>query len=689
MRKQGLYLLSTAVVLILPATSYAQDASSGTGGEIVVTAQLREQRLQDLPLSVSALSADNLRSQNITTIGDLGTGRIPGLAVGSLFGSEVSVSLNFRGLASNDPSQGTQDSPAALYIDGVNFPRSQGMSLELIFPERIEVLRGPQGQLFGRNAEGGAVQVISRKPTGEWNGEVIGQLAEYGTHSLRARIDLPSIAGFNIQLSGFGREHGGYTKNIKSTLLQDFRPLVNAGSKIDLGRGDYDADFSYLKTYGGRIAITKDLSSFHLFYSYDNAYADENPGFTHFVNAPAIAGTLNNPNGVNTPASVFTLQPGLTVFTQQPLDFKKYPKTSGYSLLSPPFITKSQGHNLTVNADVAEGLVVKSSTAYRKVSRIGLSFSSVGVSSVNPGSGEYVQSKAFSQEFQAVYGRKDLNVTAGVIYFHEDVEDQRDSFFSTNCGSLGSIVTECTPNGEPSRPPYVNSFYPAGVTDFRTQTSVTNSYAAYMQVSYTPPILDDALEITGGLRYSNGTKRGERTVASGMTLPTPYRNEAKSDRIDPALSVRFKFSSDISVYARYARGFRDGGANVRSETFGAFAEEELTSYEVGFKSRFFDRRVTFNVAAYSNKLKNYQFQFSPDPAIRPGVGDTVNAPYPLTTRGVEAELTAHIARGLSVFGNVSYIDAPDPVLIGLEPLGPTTLGVFVPEATYSPLTGLA
>lgn len=101
-----------------------------------MTAQRREQRLQDVPLAVTALSEDALRSRNINSVGDLGGGKVPGLMVGTIFASESSISLNFRGLAANDPSQGTMDSPAAFYIDGINMPRGQGLALELITPER-------------------------------------------------------------------------------------------------------------------------------------------------------------------------------------------------------------------------------------------------------------------------------------------------------------------------------------------------------------------------------------------------------------------------------------------------------------------------------------------------------------------------------------------------------------------------
>ena len=137
------------------ATTGAATTGAGATPEIVVTANRREQRLQQVPLAVTAISTQSLRTQGINSVGDLGAGRVPGLTIGSSYGNEVTLNVAMRGLNQGDPGQSTQDTPVAFYIDGVNFPRPQATGSELIEPERVEVLRGPQGQLFGRNAEGG------------------------------------------------------------------------------------------------------------------------------------------------------------------------------------------------------------------------------------------------------------------------------------------------------------------------------------------------------------------------------------------------------------------------------------------------------------------------------------------------------------------------------------------------------
>lgn len=683
MKKRHFTVCTLALPLVLTDPAWSQSV-----GDIVVTAQRREQRLQDVPLAVTALDADTLHNRNISSVADLGTGKVPGLSVGSIFGAQTSVSLNFRGLASSDPSQGTMDSPAAFYIDGINLPRGQGLALELITPERIEVMRGPQGQLFGRNAEGGAVQIISRRPTGEWDGEFTAGLGEFGTRYARSRLDLPALAGFRVQLSAFGREHDGYIKNKPNPLLKNIQPIITPGSDVVLKRGNYDRDLGFLNSYGGRVAVERDFGPLNVFYTYDNSYAKENYNYTHFENAPAVAGTLNNPDGVNTPALIFTLQPDLMIFSQDPIDWSKYPTTAAYANYVAYYVIKSRGHALTLTHDTSDKLTLKSITGYRHVSSEGTSSNNAAVSTVNPLSNELMDSKAFSQEFQAIYSVDRLNITAGAIYFREKVHDQRDAFFAANCAVLGPIVTPCTPIGQPTRPPYVSPFNPAGVTDLRIQSSTTNAYAAYAQASFTPPILNDALEITAGLRYSNNTKRGRRTVSFGALLPTPITNEAKADRFDPALSLKLEVAPDVNIYGRYARGFRDGGANVRSDIFSAFKLETLTSYEVGLKSQFLDRRVTLNMAAFHNTLKNFQLQVQTDPANRPGTGDTMNLPFSLKMKGIEGELSVRPLDGLSISASGTYLDSPGTYFVGIEALAPNQLGVFIPNVTYNPVTGM-
>ena len=314
--------------------------------------------------------------------------------------------------------------------------------------------------------------------------------------------------------------------------------------------------------------------------------------------------------------------------------------------------------NLTYG--IGDHLTLKSITGIRHALREGSSALSIATNAAGPIATEYVNSRSLSQELQALYSSGRFNLTVGAIYFRENVRDQRESFLMQNCISP-FVPSLCTVGGGASRAPYI---LPAST--FRDQTSRTVAYAGYAQASYTPAIFDERLEFTAGLRYSNDTKTGVRTVASGVLLAAPIVNQAKTDRFDPAFTVKLKLADDVSTYFRYATGFRDGGANVRSLFFNAFREETLEVFEFGLKSQFFDRHVTFNAAIFQNNLRGAQEGIQPNPATAPGVTDTINDPDKITTRGAEFELTLRPISRLSVGLSYTYLDSPLSI-VGIDP----------------------
>ena len=651
MKKSGFMIGAAACAVIASqgalaqtAPAQPQEASGNNVGDIVVTATRREQRLQDVALAVTALNADTLRNRGIENAADLGSGKVPGLAVNSLFGSQVSIALNVRGYGTSDASQGTQDQAVAFYIDGINLPRSQGMSLDLITPERVEVLRGPQGQLFGRNAEAGAIQIVSRRPSGILNGDVSGGYANFNGRFVKGRLELPEVAGFRIQLSGIYRQHDGYLHNVNNPLLHNIQLYTSPLSSFKFPVGNYDKDPSSLKAHGFRVALQRDFGPLNAFYTYDNSWARDDQGFTQFVTSPT-AGTIFNPPGGSGPASIST---AAGTFIQNALDKNKYPTRVPFSFLVAPFINKAHGHMLDLTLEADDHLTLKSITGIRQSQRYGGADISLSVSTFQPGSTEYLLSKTVSQELQAIYTREGFNVTLGGIYFHEKVQDERDSSLATNCAV--PIPGTCdAASGQPTRPWYITS------NKFKRQFAQTRAFAAYAQASYTPDILDERLELIGGLRYSNDVKKAQRTILNGAVLVTPQTNEARTDRVDPALMTKFKLTPDVNVYARYARGFRDGGANVRSAIFSAYDPETLDSYEVGIKSQWLDRRLTLNVAAFRNIINNQQQSLQSNPSVDPSLTDTFNVQSKYKTTGVEVELNARATPRLTISGNYTYL----------------------------------
>jgi len=678
----GIFAIAAPQYAAAQETTAPAEAQAGNDSDIVVTATRREQRLQEVPLAVTALSGDTLRTRGIDNLNDIGPGKIAGLTSYPLNGTETGVALQMRGYGTSDASQGTQDNAVAFYIDGINIPRAQGGALDLVTPERIEVLRGPQGQLFGRNAEAGVVQIVSRRPSGQLNGDFRAGIGNFDAYELKGRLDLPEMAGFRVQLSGMYRKRGGYFSNVKSALLENITPVSSPFSSFHWKTGNYDKDFRRLKTYGGRVAVERDFGDLNVFYAYDNVWAKDDQAFPQILVSPNT-GTIENPNGGITipasgPASIFTTYGAR--FQQFPLDLDKYPERAPFAIPSLYFITKNRGHVLNLSYGASDTLTLKSITGLRRSINYGGAVTSLATSTVQPWASNYLDSKVFSQELQAIYTVSNFNITVGGIYFHEDVRDERDSGFSTNCPA-GVPGAPCTPNGGPSRAPYYSPFAPNG--GFTRQFSKTNAYAAYGQASWTPPVLDERIELTAGLRYSDDTKRARRDISNGVVLPTQLRNEAQERRVDPAFTAKLKLTDDINTYVRYASGFRDGGANVRSQTFTAYDTEVLKSWEIGFKSQWLDRRVTFNIAAFKYKVEDQQQSIQTNPSINPSISDTFNVSIPYKAKGLEVELSARIIPGLSISANYTYLDA-NKRIIGIDP---ATLKTFKPSSTSTLASG--
>lgn len=686
------YFVSTALSLSCAAPAFAQ-ANAGaaaqdvSSSDIVVTATRREERLQDVPIAVTAIGSETLRTRGIASVGDLGTGRVPGLVVTSMQGTETSISMYVRGFGAGDASQGTQDLPVALYIDGVNVPRAQGAGIDLVTPERIEVLRGPQGQLFGRNAHSGAVQVVSKRPTGDWEGDFSASMGTFNTKQFKARLDLPEIAGFRIQLSGNYRSHDGYMHNPYNPNYTNVTLPLDPQSHFSFKNENFNGDFFALKTYGGRIAIERDIGDLNVFYSYDNTWAKDDQGISVLYRSKDSTPTVFNgfsPTQLG-PLTFSNMSGpgGSTVTFINPLQGNKYPTSAPYGSPRFPYITKNEGHILNLTYAASDSLTLRSITGQRIVSRHGGALLNAVTSPFMSAAFDYVRSKMFSQEFQAIFTTENFNLTTGALYFKEDVLDERTSGLAYNCLGTSAPSATCAPGTSQA------TTAPHSINGFKRTLSDTKAYGLYAQGTYNLGPVD----LTAGIRYSNDTKKGARVIDRLLGidetagLGTVRRNRFHTSRFDPAFTVKYNFNEDVNAYVRYAVGYRDGGSSVRSVAFTSFDEDEIKSWEVGFKSQLFDRRVTFNVAAFHNTIKGQQLSIQSGLGLNPpnvSLTDVINSPVDRKIKGFEVELSARLLPGLTISGSYAYLKS-DNVLFGYDL---ATLAPFAPKATFSPEAGL-
>ncbi len=621
----------SALVLCAPG-AYAQDAEVG---DVIVTANRREQALQDVAIAVSAVSASQLKEQNIVSLTDIKPGQIANVALVPFAGTPTVIAANIRGIGLSDPSQGTQELAVPIYIDGVFLGRAQGLGLDLIEPQRVEFLRGPQGQLFGRNAEGGAIQFVSRDPSGEFGFDVSAGLGSFEEERYRLRVDLPEIAGVSIQVAGTHREHEAYTQNGSTQVYAK------------------QADYGLLDIDGYRVAaLWEPADNFAVRYTYDN-----------------MDGLDNQPYLVWEPVANGAPQ----VSPEAPYSGENVPAQTYAPLYNTDFFVRAEGHALTLTWDLADSVTIKSITSYREAGRDGSSTLGgplpAGASSfgfVHPNAAEVVDQNQSSQELQFLGSWERFDLTAGVVYYEEEVVDERRSLLTGPGLAPGAVF-----GGSQASLNACVGFDPC-MTSHSEQNATTESLGIYAQGAYTPPILNDRLELTVGVRYSDDSKDATRTYiqppiappVGGFTEatpsgPLPSAASFSAERWDPAVTVQYNWTDDLNTYVRYATAYRAGGANVRSSAFTSFAEEEVETWELGFKSQWYGRRFTLNGAIFTNTITGLQVNVQEAPTINPSLTNTVNLPFDVEITGAELEAFIRVTDGLTVNANLAYLDTDD------------------------------
>ena len=361
----------------------------------------------------------------------------------------------------------------------------------------------------------------------------------------------------------------------------------------------------------------------------------------------------------------------------------KYPEVAFAPTFHQGFNTKSSGHGLTIQYEASDAITLKSITSYRETSRHGSGNLGAGLPVGGSSTGylttsarEDLEQNQTYQELQFLGGWDNLDVTIGATYFNEQIDDQRRSLISgpglnlpglgiqpaslANCRGLLTCLTART-----------------------EQNAETDSYGIYGQITYIPSILDERLELTAGVRYTDDSKVGIRTYIAPLALP-PYTETMASGalppiarfnekRWDPAFVVKYNFTDNVNGYFRFATGYRGGGVSVRSLGFTPYGSEETESLELGMKGRFLDNRLTLNVAAYQNDIKNMQQSFFEAPLTNPSLTSTLNTPVPYKVKGVEVEAALTVSNGLTLSGAYAYTDARDyfefdnPLTVAVDP----------------------
>ncbi|WCT71997.1 TonB-dependent receptor [Sphingomonas naphthae] len=607
----------------VPAAAETTTAADAGSGEIVVVARRREERLLDVPIAVTALSGNDLAKQQAIDLSGV-QGTIPNVNMVQGRGSASNANIFIRGVGQPDALQ-TFDPAVGVYVDGVYMSRIQGALFNLFDVERVEVLRGPQGTLYGKNTIGGAVNVVSKKPN-------LSTLTAAGSATY-GRFD-------QILLNGY----------VSAPLVTDKVALSIAGvwDKRDglvtdplTGRKYNDRD-----TVAGRAILrARPTETLELIAAGD--YTRQRTAAT----LGYATATLTNIN-LLTGASI-NVKPGY------PLGRYDY-RTSTSLKPGQGQRLDHWGGSLTANLELNDIFSLSSITAYRRLKPdyyIDFDATELQVADAFVG----VRQRQFSQELQFKVDTGKLNAVAGLYYLREHITSHQESY-DDNYLRLGAV--------------------PVTFTRYIDDDQLTHSYAAFGQATYD---FTDQLALTAGLRYTKEKKRYFRTtytVLAGAatapfvfpnSLPAPFNADdtATFDAWTPSATLSFKPTPDTLLYGSASKGFKSGGFNGRVNGLGDvtqvingvttvvpnFAPETVWTYEVGAKGSFLDRRVSISADVFRSDYKDFQARVGGGTTgVAGGSFPVVNAGK-LRIWGVEAELAVRPTRQWNIRANLGYLNA--------------------------------
>ena len=654
--------------------------------EIVVTATKRETNLQRTPISISVMGAETIRERKVQSLLDLADGGVPSLRVATFEARQSALTIGIRGIVPLDANQPAREQGVGIYIDGVYLGRQHGLNTALFDVERIEVLKGPQGTLFGRNTEGGALSMISKAPSGKFGGRIEGGLGNLGAYNGGIHLDLPETSGFSLKLDGVISHQDAVTRN----------PLAG------------QAGFGYHNRKGGRAALRwKPTDTITNDFAYDIARDENTPFYSQLLNY--------NPNGCQsggsntaplaippgsacvTPGTAFTSSQG-TIKPPLPgvvINGSTLMRTADIGVPQQVSVDNTHGFTNTFKWKIAPEIEFRSITAWRGVDvqqfdnsggahRVPVVNLTAKCTAAAPcGFSRYsiadLRQRQFSQEFQAVGSIGSVDYVAGLYYFTEHVSDDAATPNSVgaiatldNTGAVAGATYATIPFCTASTPLFVGTAV-NGCSIDRASEVFTHSYAGYGQATWNAT---EALHITVGGRYTRDTKRGVLHFSRNTNYDDPAnaavltRNgyaplDKTWTRFNPTATIAYDFSQSVHGYAKYATGYRAGGASSRTSNYQAFNPEDVKSYEVGLKADFWDRRARFNIAGYIMDRKDSQVDLS---TIQPtATGNfnnlvTFNAPGITKIRGIEADLTVKPIDRLTINASYAYTYTDIPLV---------------------------
>ena len=607
------YLAATCATLLFSAPALAQgdaapQAQGASNGDIVVTARRREETLQDVPISVSAISGDQLAKSGVTDVQGLQY-RTPSLSITSTQSQRNTVAFSLRGQRTQETQLFT-DSPVGTYFAEVVQPRPYGFGNSLYDLESVQVLKGVQGTLFGRNMTGGAVLVEPAHPKlGEFAGEVRGQYGNYDLRDLYGMINVPVGDSIALRFSGKTRERDGWARDI--------------GSGLKLDNQNFDAfRVSALVSPGNGI---ESLTVFDWFRSSEN-------GTAAFLTSAVYPSVLSNYENLRRAGLISVNIPAQFAEAQQLFRARRFTLNSGsgngsnLDVFGLPYEKiKNWGITNKTTWELSDTLTLKNIFGYRKQRRdMVQDYDGIPAFLISPY--QFARTRNISEELQLQAKAFDnrLDLILGGYYFEEKGLD----------GSLANTLPELNIVGAGRNPRTTDA------TLFVTSNpgqGYSRTAAGFLAGTFK---VTDRLSLSGGLRYNydkrkitvspqqpnypnaNGTFGRcsfNPVVPTGFqtngrqTGPCEFTNDKSFKEWTYDATIQYEPSPELTTYAAYRHGFRAGGFSTRATsyvTLSPFLPEFVNEYEIGLKTnhRVGSGRLTTSTALFRQDGSDVQKQ---------------------------------------------------------------------------------
>lgn len=626
--------------LALAGPVQAQDAPSGAadgGGleEIVVTAQKRAENLQTTPISISAFTAATIARTGVSNIADLAQ-KAPNVTfkfTAPISGASNAATVFIRGIGQSDFAL-TTDPGVGVYVDGVYLSRSVGGVMDVLDVERVEILRGPQGTLFGRNTIGGAISLVSKKPDLDKTGGSISITGgSRNQFYLRGDLNLPLADNLALRIAGSSKSRDGY---VHTAFAKDSpyysQALTNLGNE---NRQAVRGTLLWEASDALKVSLEADYSRVR-----------ENNAPAVLVGVTGTASPADGPivflyNAFEAPG---TTLPGFANGEYSAANFvigKDRTYATGYNGSN----LDSYGGALTLDYELGAGLALKSITSFHRETGSFARDADGSPIRLTDNIDHAYRHKQVSQELQITGTTLDdrLKFATGAYYFHET-------------GSDPLIVA------------FPQSFGLLNIMDNKVRNS---SYAAYGQATYA---VTDALSLTAGLRYTHdrksfftnqtltitgpgGTAATGAPVGTVAPLVPPNSNPRQSfNNTAPRVTVDYKLGRNALVFATFSKGFKSGGFNLRyvvpRAAVRTFGPEKVDSYEAGIKLENGARTIQFNASAFTTRYRDLQLTYF-ESFGAPVTANGGNA----RIKGFDLELKTRLVPNLNVGAALGYLDA--------------------------------